>query len=694
MNINKNRILNFSKCENKKSKISYKNNNKSLDKFLNILISHKILLFSLFLLSSFQYVKNSIIQAYPNTILDQSYGGDIHLITIYENNTEYHMLIISIFYNSVFLYKYDKYGNLIKKIEHDLPYQYSGYIKSINGESSFIASANEIPAFFNETNIVQLNGMPHCGRPGVGATSFRDSSFIISGGKDFKSRDSYNFVILYYDNNFNLKTSKDVHPTDDPNLCLLTGDSAIIATEYLYYFLAFYAEKSSKNLIIKTMSYNDKINEFEEIYVVNTTDYYEILSFDVDYIDYKNHNLIIFCFHKDISTCLYGKYDHNNKQLIYDKNNEYKIPIKCYYRQITMRIFKNNHSFYLICPPYTDGKLKTDYFQLSIIRYEDGKPLFSEEGKENIKIQIYNKNTGYFGKPSFVFFEKKGPAIVYEGRDDLYYYEIAYFNPISCLNSTINLFSYTKNNKVLFSDYFVINYNSSKINQNFIIIEIPEGIKLYNINGEMKINEEYNYNTYFNITTTKPGIYNIKYFPVSTNKYICEFKLNVILNNEKGNENEDNGEVCLKDFSKLNGECVSSKEIIFWNLTDYCNTVCTKSNYLYCLKGFDKEKDLSQCICKQGYHGKKCEENSDIEKPENNDKYIIKEIIKVKKEGIYKGNQFYLYNEYYEYHQNLYINNVHIFTYQQDLEFDYNIIEDGKLITKFPNTYIKIYNFK
>ena len=48
MNINKNRILNFSKCENKKTKISYKNNNKSLDKFLNILISHKVFLFSLF----------------------------------------------------------------------------------------------------------------------------------------------------------------------------------------------------------------------------------------------------------------------------------------------------------------------------------------------------------------------------------------------------------------------------------------------------------------------------------------------------------------------------------------------------------------------------------------------------------------------------------------------------------------------
>ena len=693
INMTINRLLDFSKYNNKKSNNLNKKPNKYFEKILNIIISHKILLLSLFLLSSFQYVNNKIIEAYPKTILDNSYGGDIHLIPIYENNTEYHMLIISIFYNSVYLYKYDKFGNLVNTKIHNKPYHYAGYIKSINGESSFIASANEIPAFFNETTIVQLNGMPHCGRPGVGATSFRDSSIIISGGKDFKSQSLlYNFAILFYDNNFNLKTTKDVHPTDDPNLCLLTGDSAIIATEYLYYFLAFYAEKLSKNLIIKTMSYNEQINEFEEIKVVNTTDYYEVLSFDVDYIDYKNHNLILFCFHKNESICLYGNYEHENKQLIYDKKNEYKVPINCYYRQITMRVFKNNHSFYLICTPYTDdNSVKYDYFQLSIIRYEEGKPLFSEEGKDNIKIQIYNKNNGFIFSPSFVFFERKGPAIVYKEMNNHYSYGIAYFNPVSCQNSTINLFSYTKNTG-LFSDYFEINYNT-KINTNFILIEIPKEIQLYYEKNEMKINEEYSYRTPFNIITTEAGIYSIKYYPVSTDKYICELKVNVTLNNEKEEKNEEEV-TCLKDYTKVNGECIPKKEIIFGNLTEYCKTACTDSNYLVCLKNLGENSDGAICICKNEVKGKKCHMSINEEINEKN-KYLIKEIIKVKKVGIYKENKFYLYKEYYEIKQIFYRNNEQIISIEnRKEEFEYNIIEDGKLITESANTYINLYNFK
>ena len=52
----------------------------------------------------------------------------------------------------------------------------------------------------------------------------------------------------------------------------------------------------------------------------------------------------------------------------------------------------------------------------------------------------------------------------------------------------------------------------SKINTNFILIEIPKEIQLYYEKNEMKINEKYSYRTLFIIITTEPGIYSIKYY--------------------------------------------------------------------------------------------------------------------------------------------------------------------------------------
>ena len=52
----------------------------------------------------------------------------------------------------------------------------------------------------------------------------------------------------------------------------------------------------------------------------------------------------------------------------------------------------------------------------------------------------------------------------------------------------------------------------SKININFILIEIAKEIQLYYEKNEMKINEKYSYRTLFNIITTEPGIYSIKYY--------------------------------------------------------------------------------------------------------------------------------------------------------------------------------------
>jgi hypothetical protein len=52
----------------------------------------------------------------------------------------------------------------------------------------------------------------------------------------------------------------------------------------------------------------------------------------------------------------------------------------------------------------------------------------------------------------------------------------------------------------------------SKININFILIEIAKEIQLYYEKNEMKINEKYSYRTLFIIITTEPGIYSIKYY--------------------------------------------------------------------------------------------------------------------------------------------------------------------------------------
>ncbi len=52
----------------------------------------------------------------------------------------------------------------------------------------------------------------------------------------------------------------------------------------------------------------------------------------------------------------------------------------------------------------------------------------------------------------------------------------------------------------------------SKININFILIEIAKEIQLYYEKNEMKINEKYSYRTLFNIITTEAGIYSRKYY--------------------------------------------------------------------------------------------------------------------------------------------------------------------------------------
>ena len=72
------------------------------------------------------------------------------------------------------------------------------------------------------------------------------------------------------------------------------GESAkIIATSKLYHMLLFYNERSSMNTIIKTISYNNKTNQLEELNVMNISDFKGILNYEVDYIDIDNKDLIL-----------------------------------------------------------------------------------------------------------------------------------------------------------------------------------------------------------------------------------------------------------------------------------------------------------------------------------------------------------------------------------------------------------------
>ena len=108
-------------------------------------------------------------------------------------------------------------------------------------------------------------------------------------------------------------------------------------------------------MIIRTLSFDS--NEFKELNLLNSTDYYSIFNYYLMHIDKDDYNLIIFCIKNDIFICNYGKYDENEKRLIYDKNNEFIE--ENLFSDYQTGILVDKKKFYIISSKYlsTEGTL-------------------------------------------------------------------------------------------------------------------------------------------------------------------------------------------------------------------------------------------------------------------------------------------------------------------------------------------------
>jgi hypothetical protein len=146
-------------------------------------------------------------------------------------------------------------------------------------------------------------------------------------------------------------------------------------------------------MIIRTLSFDS--NEFKELNLLNSTDYYSIFNYYLMHIDKDDYNLIIFCIKNDKFICNHGKYDENEKRLIYNQNNEYIE--KNSKRDYQTGILIDKKKIYIISSNYLSTEAS---LYLSIINFEKDKSLYVKSNQNNIKIST---NCFYFTKLRICF---------------------------------------------------------------------------------------------------------------------------------------------------------------------------------------------------------------------------------------------------------------------------------------------------
>ena len=335
-------------------------------------------------------------------------------------------------------------------------------------------------------------------------------------------------------------------------------------------------------MIIRTLSFDS--NEFKELNLLNSTDYYSIFNYYLMHIDKDDYNLIIFCIKNDIFICNYGKYDENEKRLIYNQNNEYieKNTIMDYQTGILV-----DKKIYIISSNYLSTEAS---LYLSIINFEKDKSLYVKSNQNNIKI-----TTNYFTLQNleFVLFDNISPAAIYmsssynDMSEDSFKTKIGYIN-----NLELNINDSPSINEIKTNYYN--NYFEISIYFNDFITDIKiDSIQLINNNNSSKIINSSSFNIINN--------YYIKVqfsYPSLSEEYFLKF----IYDNY--NYYEDKNNLLLILIPKCNGEnillnnlCVSGIYLINKNLNEFCNE--------YYIKGFGKIEEKATCVCKKGYGGKK-----------------------------------------------------------------------------------------
>jgi len=219
-------------------------------------------------------------------------------------------------------------------------------------------------------------------------------------------------------------------------------------------------------------------NEFKELNLLNSTDYYSIFNYYLMHIDKDDFNLIIFCIKNDIFICNYGKYDENEKRLIYNQNNEYieKNTIMDYQTGILV-----DKKIYIISSNYLSTEAS---LYLSIINFEKDKSLYVKSNQNNIKI-----TTNYFTLQNleFVLFDNISPAAIYmsssynDMSEDSFKTKIGYIN-----NLELNINDSPSINEIKTNYYN--NYFEISIYFNDFITDIKiDSIQLINNNNSSKI---------------------------------------------------------------------------------------------------------------------------------------------------------------------------------------------------------------
>ena len=598
-------------------------------------------------------------------------GGKTKIIPYKENNINYYMI-----YNydsKKYFYKYSSSGERINVFEDsnnnnanytDITYLENKKLFFISGGNHFIFNGTNCEIIYNNENTIFLSSV----------SNFKDSSIIVMNNKN----ELQNFFpeIFFYNNEINLMTQKNYNEFLSSN-----GRGLLISTEILYHFLLFYTDSISNNMIIRTLSFDS--NEFKELNLLNSTDYKLIFYYYLMHIDKDDFNLIIFCFKNEQFICNYGKYDENEKRLIYDKNNEFIE--ENLFSDYQTGILVDKKKFYIISSKYlsTEGTL-----YLTIVNFENNKPLYVKSYQNSIKI-----TTNYFTLQNleFVLFDNKSPAAIYMSSlyndisEDSFKTKIGYINNLEFIINESSLIKDINTN--YYNDYFEITIIFNDIITN---IEI-NSIQLINKNNSSKIINS----SSFQKVSDNSIIVRFSY-PNLTEEYFLKFIYN---NNNVYYEDKNN--LLLKTTLECNGEnillnnkCVSGIDLINKNLTEFCNEYCTKSNYKFCIKGFGKIEEKAKCFCKNRYDGKKCENviSTEIE-DDNNENFYVKEIIKKKTKGIIENNKFISQFESYEIYQIIYINSKPIFQYYDNFENEKENQVYGFFNVTFPETYIKIYNF-
>ena len=564
-----------------------------------------LLLIKLFLiLFKYSQTEQTYTISYEEELLK---GGKTKVIPYKENNIKYYMI-----YNydsKKYFYKYNSSGERINVFEDsnnynaiytDITYLENKNLFFISGGNHFIFNGTNCEKKYNNENTIFLSSVSH----------FKDSSIIVMNNKN-----EYNSYpeIFFYNNEINLINQKDY------NECLSSnGRGLLISTEILYHFLLFYTDSQSNNMIIRTLSFES--NEFKELYLLNSTDYNLIFNYYLMHIDKDDYNLIIFCFKSNQFICNYGKYEKNEKKLIYNKNNAFieKYTVSDYQTGILV----DKQKFYIISSNYLSTEAT---LFLTIVNFENNKPLYVKSNQNNIKI-----TTNYFTLQNleFVLFDNKSPAAIYmsslpnDTSEDSYKTKIGYINNLVLFFPLIDIIN--------------INYYNDYIEILIYFIHIITNIK---INSIQLINNIDSSNS-INSSTFKiisDNIIKVQFsYPILSEEYFLKF----IYNNNYYYEDQNN--LLLILIPKCNGEnillnnlCVSGIYLINKNLNEFCNEYCTKSNYKYCIKGFGKIEDKTKCYCKKGYEGKKCENVISAEIEEDNKENIyIKEIIKKKQKEL------------------------------------------------------------